>query len=340
MEHEQVVHCNEPDVGLRAIVAVHSTVLGPSLGGTRFYPYATDDDALADVLRLSRAMTYKSAAAGLDLGGGKAVIVGDPKRDKSQALFEAYGAFVDSLGGAYITTEDVGTTVADMEIIHTQTKYVTGFSIEHGGSGDPSEATGWGVFAAMRALAKRLWSVDSLSGRRIAIKGVGKVGTYLAGHIANDGAELTVADIFPEASQRIADAYGASIVSPDEIHALECDIFAPCALAGAVNELAISQMRCAVVCGCANNQLDTPEDAERIAQRGIIYAPDFIVNAGGVINIAHELQPGGYDKVAAMEHTWRIGDTIGRVLDEAEASGITTEEAAERVAEARLNRRT
>jgi leucine dehydrogenase len=192
----------------------------------------------------------------------------------------------------------------------------------------------------MRALAKRLWSVDSLAGRRIAIKGVGKVGTYLAGHLANDGAELTVADIFPEASQRIADAYGASIVSPDEIHALDCDIFAPCALAGAVNAHTISQMRCEVVCGCANNQLDTPEDAERVAARGIIYAPDFIVNAGGVINIAHELQPGGYDKAAAMEHTWRIGDTIGRVLDEAEASGITTEEAAERVAEARLNRRT
>ena len=336
MEHEQVVHCNEPDVGLRAIVAVHSTKLGPSLGGTRFYPYASEADALADVLRLSRAMTYKSAAAGLDLGGGKAVIIGDPRRDKSQALFEAYGAFVDSLGGAYITTEDVGTTVADMEIIHTQTKHVTGFAIEHGGSGDPSEATGWGVFAAMRTLAKRLWSVDTLAGRHVAIKGVGKVGTYLAGHLASDGAKLTVADIYAEASQRIADSYGASIVSPGEIHALDCDIFAPCALAGAVNAQTISQMRCAVVCGCANNQLDTPEDAERIAARGIIYAPDFIVNAGGVINIAHELQPGGYDKATAMEHTWRIGDTIARVLDESEASGITTEEAAERVAEARL----
>jgi leucine dehydrogenase len=333
--HEQVV---ERDLGggRHSIIAVHSTRLGPSLGGTRFYPYASRDDALADVLRLSRAMSYKSAAANLDLGGGKAVIIGDPHTDKSDDLFREYGRFVDSLDGAYVTTEDVGTTVADMEVIHTQTKHVTGFAVEHGGSGDPSEATGWGVFSAMRTLAKRLWSVDSLEGKHVAIKGVGKVGTYLAGHVAVDGAKLTVADIYPDAAQRLVDAYGASVVAPDEIHAIECDIYAPCALAGDVNARTIPAMRSAAVCGCANNQLDKPEDAERIAQRGIVYAPDFIVNAGGVINISHELVAGGYDKAAAMEHTWRIGHTLARVLDEAEASGITTEEAAERVAEERL----
>lgn len=332
--HEQVVEAEVE--GRVAIVAVHSTKLGPSLGGTRFYPYASREDALADVLRLSRAMSYKNAAAGLDLGGGKAVIMGDPRTDKTDDLFRAYGRFVDSLQGAYITTEDVGTTVADMEIIRTQTRHVTGFAIEHGGSGDPSEATGWGVFSAMRTLARRLWSAPTLEGKRIAIKGVGKVGTYLAGHVAADGAKLIVADIYPEAAQRIADAYGASIVGPDEIHATPCDIYAPCALAGEVNVRTIAEMRCTAVCGCANNQLDTPQDAERIAERGVVYAPDFIVNAGGVINISHELVAGGYDKTAAMEHTWRIGSTLERVLDEAEASGITTEEAAERIAEERL----
>lgn len=337
MDHEQVVHCDEPEVGLRAIIAVHSTKLGPSLGGTRFYPFDSEEAALADVLRLSRAMTYKSAAAGLNLGGGKAVIIGDPRRDKTDDLLRAYGRFVDSLGGAYVTTEDVGTTVADMEIIHTQTRHVTGFAVEHGGSGDPSEATGWGVFSSMRTLAKRVWNVASLEGRHVAIQGVGKVGTYIAGHLARDGAKLTIADVSQEAVQRVVDTYGASTVAPDEIHKIECDILSPCALSGEVNVRTVPEMRCAVVCGCANNQLETPEDAERIAEAGIIYAPDFIVNAGGVINISHELEPGGYDRQRAMDHSWAIGDTIARVLDEAERSSITTEEAAERVAEARLN---
>jgi leucine dehydrogenase len=264
------------------------------------------------------------------------VIIGDPKTDKTPALFEAYGRFVDSLDGAYITTEDVGTTVADMEIIHTQTRHVTGFAVEHGGSGDPSEATGWGVFAAMRTIAERLWSAGSMTGRVIALQGAGKVGSYVAGHLAADGARLIVADPSADATRRLVDSYGATIVSPDEIASVECDIFAPCALGGALNEGSIPRLRCAAVVGCANNQLATPQDALRLAERGIVYAPDFIVNAGGVINISYELRPGGYDRALAMDHSWRIGATVARVLDEAQASGITTEEAAERIAEARL----
>jgi glutamate dehydrogenase/leucine dehydrogenase len=334
--YEQVVVADDLGSGLRAIIAVHSTKLGPSLGGTRFYPYASKNDAMADVLRLSRAMSYKSAAAGLNLGGGKAVIIGDPRTDKTPERLEAYGRFVDTLGGAYITTEDVGTTVADMEIVHTQTKHVTGFAVEHGGSGDPSEATGWGCFSAIRTLGKRLLGVDTMSGRHVAIQGVGKVGSYLAGHLAEDGCKLTIADPSSAAIERLVDAYGATVVAPDEIAGVECDIFAPCALGGAVDETSVAQMRCVAVSGSANNQLATPADAERLAERGIVYAPDFIVNAGGVINISHELEEGGYIWQRAMDHAWRIGETVARVLDEAEASGITTEEAAERIAEARL----
>lgn len=335
-DHEKVVDCEDPDSGLSAIIAVHSTKPGPSLGGTRFYPYTTRQAALEDVLRLSRAMSYKSAAAGLNLGGGKAVIIGDPKRDKTEELLKAYGRFVDSLDGAYVTTEDVGTTVADMEIVHTQTRHVSGFAVEHGGSGDPSEATGWGVFSAMRTLAKRLWSADTLRGRHVAIQGVGKVGSYIAGHLAADGCKLTIADVSADAVQRLVETYGAAVVGPDEIHAVDCDIFAPSALSGAINARTIPEMRCVAVCGCANNQLDTPQDAERMVEAGIIYAPDFIVNAGGVINISHELEPGGYDKQRAMDHSWLIGDTLAKVLDEAQRAAITTEEAAERVAEERL----
>jgi glutamate dehydrogenase/leucine dehydrogenase len=335
VEHEQVAHADDDAVGLHAIVAIHSTKLGPSLGGTRFYPYGSKDDALADVLRLSKAMSYKSAAAGLDLGGGKAVIIGDPRSDKSEALFQRYGSFIDSLDGRYITTEDVGTTVADMEIIHSITPHVTGFAIEHGGSGDPSEATGLGVFSAMRTLAKRLWDADSLEGRRVLIVGVGKVGTFIARHVAKDGARLVVADISEEATARVSAELGAEVTPLESAFALECDIVSPCALGGALNERTIPELRCEAVCGCANNQLATDEDGERIAARGITYAPDYIVNAGGVINISYEIgRP--YDQDAAFAHTWRIGETLARVLDIAASQGITTAEAADHIAEERL----
>jgi leucine dehydrogenase len=332
-EHEQVAHCRDADTGLTSIIAIHSTKLGPSLGGTRFYPFSSEEAALADVLRLSRAMTYKSAAAGLDFGGGKAVIIGDPKRDKTEELLRAYARFVDSLDGRYITTEDVGTTQSDMDLISQETSHVTGTS---NGSGDPSGATAWGVFSSMRTLAKRLWNANSLDGRHVAIQGVGKVGSFLANHLAGDGCRLTIADISSDAIQRLVDAHGAAIASPEEIHAVECDIFAPCALSGELNARTVPELRCQAVDGCANNQLDAPEVADLLAQRGIIYAPDFIVNAGGVINIAYEVGR-TYDHDEAFAHAWRIGDTLAQVLDVAEAQGITTEAAAEHVAEARLS---
>jgi leucine dehydrogenase len=331
-EHEEVVGCRDPSTGLVSIIAIHSTRLGPSLGGTRFYPYTSEVEALIDVLRLSKAMTYKSAAAGLDFGGGKAVIVGDPRADKTDDLIRMYGRFVDTCDGRYITTEDVGTTVADMDLIRTVTKHVTGTAA---GSGDPSEATGWGVFSAMRTVAKRLWGAETLRGRHVAIQGVGKVGSYIAGHLAEDGARLTVADIFEEAALRIATKHGADVVPTQEIHTVDCDILSPCALSGEINAQTVPEMRCEAVVGCANNQLASADMAEEIAKRGIVYGPDFIVNAGGVINIAYEVgRP--YDRKAAFAHAWRIGDTLERVIDVAAAQGITTEAAAEHIAEERL----
>jgi glutamate dehydrogenase/leucine dehydrogenase len=335
-DHEQVVFCQDRATGLRSIIAIHSTRLGPSLGGTRFYPFATEADALTDVLRLARAMTYKSAAAGLDLGGGKAVVIGDAKKDKTQALLTTYAKYVDSLGGRYITTEDVGTTVADMNVIRTQTKHVAGFAVEDGGSGDPSEATGWGAFSAIRALANRLWGSESLDGRHVAIQGVGKVGSYLAGHLANAGARLTIGDVVPEASERIRKAHGAEVVAPDVIHKVDCDVFSPCALGGALSPATIPELACTAVAGCANNQLATPESAQLLADRSIVYAPDYIVNAGGVINISYELAPGGYNRDEAFAHCARIGETLDHVLDKAAEQKITTAAAADRLAESRF----
>ncbi len=335
-DHEQVVFCHDRATGLRSIIAIHSTRLGPSLGGTRFYPFETESDALADVLRLSRAMTYKSAAAGLDLGGGKAVVIGDPRKDKTEPLLMSYAKYVDSLGGRYITTEDVGTTVADMNVIRKATNRVAGFAVEDGGSGDPSDATGWGAFSAIRSLANRLWGSESLDGRHIAIQGVGKVGSYLAGHLAGAGARLTVGDVMPEASERISAAHGAEVVAPDVIHKVECDIYSPCALGGALSPATIPELSCTAVAGCANNQLATPESAQLMADRSIVYAPDYIVNAGGVINISYELAPGGYDREKAFAHCARIGATLDRVLDLAAEQRITTAAAADRLAESRF----
>jgi leucine dehydrogenase len=334
-DHEQVVFCQDRSSGLRAVIAIHSTRLGPSLGGTRFYPFRTESEAVLDVLRLSRAMTYKSAAAGLDHGGGKAVIIGDPHRDKHDDLMRAYARFIDSLGGRYITTEDVGTSEADMNVIREETRFVTGMSPDRGGSGDPSEATAFGVFEAMRALAQRLWGQDSLDGRHIAVQGVGKVGSYLVEHLVREGCLVTVADVSEEAVERARRDHAVSAVAPDEIHTLQCDIFSPCALADALGPRTIPQLRCAAVAGCANNQLYSPEGAERLAERGIVYAPDFIVNAGGVINVAHEWM--GYDRDRAYAHVARIGPTLVRVLDLAQAEGITTAAAANRLAEDRLS---
>ncbi|MGH2685806.1 MAG: Glu/Leu/Phe/Val dehydrogenase dimerization domain-containing protein [Actinomycetota bacterium] len=329
--HETVAFCHDEATGLRAIIAVHSTVLGPGLGGTRFWPYRSEREALVDVLRLSRGMTYKNAAAGLDLGGGKAVIIGDPRRDRTDDLIRAYGRAVHGQGGRYLTAEDVGTTQADLDLIRTVTPYATGTT---DGSGDPSPATAWGVFWAMKAVAAHLWGSDSLEGRTVAVSGVGKVGSALVGHLVEGGAKVLVADMRDIAVEAMVAAHGATAVATDEIHRAPVDILSPCALGATLNGVTIPEMRCAAVCGCANNQLAEPEDAVRLAEAGILYAPDFVVNAGGVINIAEELR--GYERQRAYERIRGIGAAIGRILATAEEHGITTEEAAEHVAEERL----
>ena len=287
--HEQVLFAMDAESGLRAIIAIHSTALGPALGGTRFYPYASEDDALADALRLSRAMTRKNAAAGLDLGGGKGVIFGDPRSLKGERLLRAYGRAIDSLGGRYLTAEDVGTTQADMEMIARDTAFVTGTGPDAGGSGDPSPATARGLLAAMRGVSQFLWGSTDLAGRRVSVQGVGKVGGGLARLLADAGARLTIADVNEAAVRAIGEELGAEIVGAEAIHEVECDIFAPCALSGALSAESVPGLRCGAVVGSANNQLVSDDIADEVAGRGILYVPDFIVNAGGVVNISEEV---------------------------------------------------
>ena len=332
--HEEVVRCLDPATGLHAIVALHSTVLGPGLGGTRFRPYADEAEALEDVLRLSEGMTLKNSAAGLDFGGGKAVIVGDPARLRSEALIRAYARFVHSLDGRYRTAEDVGTTQADMDLIRQETPYVTGTSLELGGSGDPSPATADGCLHAMHAVAEHLWGGPSLEGRHVVVSGVGKVGSALVDHLVAAGARVTVSDISAAAIERVRAEHGVDVVGVDEAHAVECDVFSPCALGAVLSERTIPELRCAAVVGSANNQLAEDADAGRIADAGVLYAPDFVVNAGGVINIAEEVD--GYDVARARAAVARIHDNTATVLATAEAEGTTTVEAAERVAMRRI----
>lgn len=330
---EQVVHLQDAPTGLRAIVAIHSTALGPGLGGTRCYPYETEGEALTDVLRLARAMTYKNAAAGLDFGGGKAVIIGDPAFVKSKALWRAYGRFLDGLGGRYMTAEDIGTTQADMDLIRRETPYVTGVSPALGGSGDPSEATAWGVRCALLAVAESL-GTTGLTGLHIVVCGVGKVGGALVAHLVGEGARVTVADVNPEPVARIRRRWGVSVVEAADAHRTACDVFSPCAMGAALSAGTIAELSCRAVVGAANNQLADPSDAALIADRGIVYAPDYVVNAGGVINIAEEA--GGYDRARAWSHVARIEQTTRTVLQTAAEEGITTVAAADRLAERRI----
>jgi glutamate dehydrogenase/leucine dehydrogenase len=335
-DYEQVVFCHDRGSGLKAIVAVHSTRLGPALGGTRFYPYASEAEGLEDVLRLAKGMTYKAAAAGLDLGGGKAVIFGDPNRDKTEALLRAYARHVDNLGGRYLTAEDVGTTQDDMDVVRKETRFVTGVSRELGGSGDPSAATGYGVLWAMKAVAQRLWGDTSLLGRHVAVAGAGKVGRALVGHLAEEGARLSIADIDAGAVDWVVGRFGAEAVAVEKIHAVDCDIYAPCAMGGVLSASTIPELRCAAVVGSANNQLADAASAGLLARAGVLYAPDFVANAGGLINIAEELAPGGYHPDLALAAVRRIYDTVTSVLQAAEEDGVTTAEAADRRAEHRI----
>ena len=333
-DYEEVVYCQDRGTGLRAIVAIHSTRLGPALGGTRFYPYASDADALEDVLRLAKGMTYKSAAAGLDLGGGKAVILGDPATAKTEGLLRAYARFLDGLGGRYITAEDVGTTQADMDVIRRETRSVTGVSRSLGGSGDPSAATAYGLLHAMKAVSQHLWKSTNLEGRHIVVNGVGKVGTAIVRHLVEERAHVSVSDIVPEVVDNAVHDFGVDAVPVEKAHAVDCDIYSPCAMGKALSRATIPELHCAAVVGAANNQLESAECAELVHQAGVLYAPDFVVNAGGVINIAEELI--GYHRERAYAHVRRIFDTTLHVLRAAEADGVTTAASAERLAERRI----
>jgi leucine dehydrogenase len=332
--HEEIVFGSDPVSGLKAIIAIHSTALGPALGGTRFYPYDSESEALEDVLRLSHGMTRKAAAAGLDLGGGKAVIIGDSRRDKSERLWRAYGRVVDSLRGRYITAEDVGTDTLDMETIRHETRWVVGVPVEEGGSGDPSPATARGLIAAARAVSEFRWGDDDLSKRTVAILGVGKVGTDLARRYTEAGARVIAADVFPPSLERAVEAYGVEPVELDDIYGTECDILAPCSLGGVLNEETIPRLRCEVIVGAANNQLATDEDADRIAERDIIYAPDFVGNAGGLINVSEEIR--GYTVERAAAHIDKIYYNMCHVLKTAKEKGITPYAAAVEWAENRI----
>ena len=333
--HERVLVCSNRDAGLRAIIAVHSTQLGPGLGGVRMWPYASTDEALTDVLRLSRGMTYKAAAAGVQLGGAKAVILGDPKKDKSEVLFRAFGRCVDSLGGHYITAEDVGTDTADMEWIGAETRWVTGLPQDRGGSGDPSPVTARGVHQGMRAAAVRVWGAPTLRGRTVAVQGLGSVGGFLAGYLREEGARVVGCDIDAEAVEAAKSRLGVEIVAPDEIYDVAADVFAPCALGAVLNERTIPRLKVKVVAGGANNQLAEPDrDGQDLHRRGVLYAPDFVINAGGLINVYNEFV--GYDRERALRMADGIHRTTLRIFEIAEREKIPSYLAGDRLAEERL----
>ncbi len=332
--HEQVVFCRNDQAGLRAIIGIHDTTLGPSLGGCRLYPYASEADALRDVLRLSRGMTYKAAVAGLDLGGGKAVIIGEPSV-KSEALFRAFGRFVESLSGRYITAEDMNTTVADMDDIRRETTHVAGASEALGGSGDPSPVTAWGVFHGIRASLEIVTGSPDLTGRKVAIQGLGNVGYHLAKYLAGGGAELIYTDINKANLGRAVDAFGGTVIDGDDWYSADVDVLAPCAVGGIFNPATIPLVRAPIIAGGANNQLDDERrDGEAVEARGITYAPDYVINAGGLINVHAEVK--GWPRDKAMDDATNIYNTVKTSLRKAKAEGMTTTDASNRIAEERI----
>lgn len=334
-DYEQLVICQDEASGLKAIIAIHDTTLGPALGGTRMWTYASEEEAIEDALRLARGMTYKNAAAGLDLGGGKTVIIGDPKKDKNPELFRAFGRFIEGLNGRYITAEDVGTTEEDMDLIHLETDYVTGVS-DAGSSGNPSPVTAFGVYKGMKAAAKEAFGSDSLEGKMVAVQGVGNVAYALCEYLHEEGAKLTVTDINKEAVQRAVDAFGAVAVDTNEIYLQDADIFAPCALGAVINDETIPQLKAKVIAGSANNQLKNPEHGDIIHEMGIVYAPDYVINSGGVINVADELA--GYNRERALKRVAGIYDTIEQIFAISKRDSIPTYVAADRLAEERIAR--
>lgn len=334
--HEQVAFCQDKQTGLRVVIAIYSTALGPALGGTRFYPYESEQDAVSDALDLSRAMAYKNAMAGLDHGGGKAVIWGDPDKVKSEALLRAYGRFVQSLGGRYYTACDVGTYVADMDMVARETRYVTGRSVEHGGAGDSSVLTAWGVFQGMRAAAGKVWGEPSLRGRRVGIAGLGKVGKHLAGHLLGDGAEVVATDVSERALAWAKTTHPGIELVPEtaDLITSDIDVYAPCALGGALDDETVLALRAKVVAGAANNQLAHPGIEKSLQERGILYVPDYVVNAGGVIQVADEID--GFNFERAKLRATQIFDTTEQLLRLADAEGVPPAVAADRMAERRM----
>jgi valine dehydrogenase (NAD+) len=335
--HEQVVFCHDTGSGLKAVIAIYSTALGPALGGTRFYPYASEDAAVQDVLHLAKAMAYKNALAGLDLGGGKAVIIGDPAVDKTEPLLRAYGRFVQSLGGRYITACDVGTYVHDMDVVARECSFVTGRSVEYGGAGDSSVLTAYGVYQGMRASAEQVWGTPSLRGRRVGVAGVGKVGHLLVDHLVDEeGAEVVVTDVSEAAIERVRRAHpGVSVVADtDTLNRADLDVYAPCALGNALNDDTVSVLTAKIVCGGANNQLAHPGIEKTLQDRGVLYAPDYLVNAGGVIQVADEIE--GFVFSRAKARAAKIYDTTRRVFAIAAEEGVPPAVAADRLAEQRM----
>ena len=330
--HEQLVFCSEPSVGYRGIIAIHNTTLGPALGGTRFWNYATEEEAIVDALRLAKGMTYKAAVTGLNLGGGKSVIIGDPKiKQGREMIMRAHGRFVDSLKGRYITAEDVGTSVEDMDFMLMETKFVAGLQSR---SGDPSPITAHGTYVGIKAAVKYKLGKDSLKGIRVAVQGLGHVGRYLCQYLAQDGAELIVTDIDEERVRSVVQEFGAKSVPPDKIYTVEADVFAPCALGAIINDETIKVMKFPIIAGAANNQLAEERHGDMLEERGVLYAPDYVINAGGLINVYGELN--GWSPDRAKRKAGEIYDTLLQLFDLARREGLPTYKAADRLAERRI----
>lgn len=337
-DHEQIVFCNDKDTGLKAIIGIHNTVLGPALGGTRMWQYNNEWEALNDVLRLSRGMTFKSAITGLNLGGGKAVIIGDAKTQKTPEIMKRFGEFVHSLGGKYITAEDVGMETSDMDLVRDVTPYVTGISESRGGAGNPSPITAYGVFMGMKAAAKYKFGSDVLEDKSVIVEGIGHVGESLVEHLTNEGAKVIISDINEERLEVVSKKYGATIYKGNNIYSENVDIYAPCALGATINDQTIDQLKVKVIAGAANNQLaEEAKHGKKLQQKGIVYAPDFLINAGGIINVYAELE--GYDKKEIMRKTENIYNTTFKILNSAEKKDITTQQAAFQVAKQRIEAR-
>lgn len=336
MEHEQLVFCQDESTGLKAIIAIHNTVLGPAMGGTRMWNYQSEEEAIKDALRLSRGMTFKNAIAGLNIGGGKAVIIGDARKIKNEMLMRRFGKFVNSLGGKYWTAEDVNMTSRDMEYVRMETPFVTGIPETMGGSGDPSPVTAYGVYTGMKAAAKKAYGSDDLKGKRILVQGAGNVGSYLIDYLMKENANVFVSDIFEDKILAITNKHHVTVVPSDEVYDFDMDIYSPCALGATLNSSTIPILKCQIVAGAANNQLDDERtDGAMLKERGIIYAPDFLINSGGITNVYYE-QQGNYNREKVFEQTERIYEVCTDVINFAANNDVTTHEAALKLALSRI----